>query len=163
MMKRRDQQDVVAERTNARPGDDVMVQMRLPRDLHAQLKQAAEEAEHGLATEVRHRLQGTFAGGAMSTADPETLRLLNAVAWISAVVANAYSGGAAASWRVEPDAGAVFRRSVSALMDWAAEGKGVTDPKSPKDGSTVDRLIKTSAMEPGMAIGFAAAAQEGFI
>src|SRR5712691_9925820 len=69
---------------------EITVALGLPRELHAQLK--ALGGYRGLTAEIRNRLEASLEGD-----DPETRRLLSAIAKIAADVADAYG----TSWRAD--------------------------------------------------------------
>ncbi len=146
--------------TKPRSERETVMTVRLPRELHEQLKAAAEAGEGGIAAELRRRLEASFVEPTTTSVDLETRRLLNAVAWISTAVKDAYG----ASWRTDPDAGDVLRRAVCGdLMGWATAA-GEAAPRAPKPGSAIAHLLEKGPItDPAVAIGFAAAAKEGFI
>lgn len=51
------------------PESDILVTLRLPRDLHAKLKEAG--GERGMTEQVRSRLQASFGSSAEPIKDPE--------------------------------------------------------------------------------------------
>jgi len=108
----------------------------------------------GLSAEIRKRLEVSLEGD-----DPETRRLLSAIAKIAQDVTDAYG----TSWRTDAFASHVFRGAVRELLDWAViSGEAV--PRGPKPGSRISRLLeKDPGRGPGPELGFAVAAQEGFI
>jgi hypothetical protein len=132
--------------------------LRLPSDLHQKLLDAA--GDRGIGDEIRRRLEMSFSEpDPLGNADPETHRLLSALAWISAAVADAYG----ASWRTDPYAAGIFREAMRDLMGWAT-AQGEAPPTAPKPGSVIDRLLQKNAdMAIGANLGFSAAAREDFI
>ena len=88
--------------------DETVVTLRLPRELHARLKQEADAAKRGFAAEVRQRLEASISPGAD---DPETRRLLDAIARSAAFLAERV-----APWHKDAIAFAGFKRAIDLLL-----------------------------------------------
>ncbi len=144
--------------TSAESGSQPLhMTFRLSEGLRKQLEDAAVAAgDRTIGEEIRLRLDASFSE---READDETRRLLNAVAKIASDVTDLYG----TSWLADRFVAEKFRGSVRVLFDWAVPLGDIVE-RQPKVGSMADRLVQNSqGMTVEEALGFAAAAKEGFI
>lgn len=138
---------------------DAVMTFRLPRRLHQQLVEAA--GGRSVSEEMRHRLEGSLAGGFMNADDPKTLRLLDAIALLARDITASYG-----PWHEDPQAFGAFVYASMALLSYARP-QGELTPKPPKPGSPGDLVIgeKKDATPEDIARTFAAMAARagGFI
>jgi hypothetical protein len=104
---------------------EVVVTLRLPRELHGRLKELA--GERGLTAQIRDRLDASFLPGTGET-DPKTRDVVRSVAEVAQVVADYYG-----EWHTDPFAFEVFKRTIvtvleKALVRYRPNGEPVPKP-----------------------------------
>jgi hypothetical protein len=158
----------------ARSEREVVVTLRLPRELHSRAKEVG--GERGLTALIRAALEAKFAGDTLPLGvdtDPTTQRLCSAIATIAREVEAAYG-----PWHQDPDAFQVFLDAAGELLDTIRSGGGtginnaVLDPsidkpihKPPRESSPLGQMSKRRAWRPDQIAGelaLLAAAREGF-
>jgi hypothetical protein len=84
--------------------------LRLPRELHARLKELG--GERGLTAQIRARLEASFLPGT-GEADAKTREALDAIAWIL----TGYAPSKGSQWHSDPRGFFVARTAVQAILD----------------------------------------------
>ena len=132
----------------ATPNRMVHTAIMLPIDLIEQLKRDSEAAGHGLSTEIRDRLRGTYA--VQSSPDAKTDGLVNAIRYLSEKIEHDVHR----KWHEHPYALAAFTAGVREFLGrhaLAGDANKRPDavPEAPEDppdvvGRTLARLFEIS-------------------